>query len=124
MTPLDSFLYLDRLSRVTRTRRPSPQTVAVLSALAADPSTWRYGYELGQEVGLKAGSLYPILMRLSDRGLLEASWETDPPQGRPARHLYRLTGAGARLAQEWAVSHPGTGSAGAARRRSELRSAW
>jgi PadR family transcriptional regulator, regulatory protein PadR len=85
---------------VTRTRHPSPQTVAVLAALAANPVAWRYGYELGQEVGLKAGSLYPILMRLSDRGLLEATWEADPPQGRPPRHLYRLTGAGARLAED------------------------
>jgi PadR family transcriptional regulator, regulatory protein PadR len=85
---------------VTRARRPSPQTVAVLRALAGRPSAWRYGYELGQEVGLKAGSLYPILMRLSDRGLLEATWETDPPPGRPPRHLYRLTGAGVRLAEE------------------------
>src|SRR3954451_9101785 len=76
------------------TRRHSPQTVAVLRALAVDPDRRRYGYELGQEVGLKAGSLYPILMRLCDRGLLESSWEADPPEGRPARHLYRLTGAG------------------------------
>ena len=75
-------------------RRHSPQTVAVLRALAVDPDRRRYGYELGQEVGLKAGSLYPILMRLCDRGLLESSWEADPPEGRPARHLYRLTGAG------------------------------
>jgi DNA-binding PadR family transcriptional regulator len=81
-------------------RRPSPQTVAVLSALATNPTDWRYGYELGQQVGLKAGSLYPILMRLSDRGMLEESWETDHPPGRPPRHLYRLTAAGAQLAAE------------------------
>jgi DNA-binding PadR family transcriptional regulator len=73
----------------------------VLTALAADPSAWRYGYELGQQVGLKAGSLYPILMRLSDRGLLEASWESGPPQGRPPRHLYRLTGDGVLAAEEF-----------------------
>ena len=83
------------------TRRPSPQTVAVLQALAhdltQDPARWRYGYELGQEVGLKAGTLYPILMRLCDRGLLDSSWETDAPLGRPPRHLYRLTGAGVEL---------------------------
>ena len=54
-----------------RTRAPSAQTVRVLLALAADPSRWRYGYELGQQVGLKAGSLYPILIRLSERELLE-----------------------------------------------------
>ena len=85
---------------MTRTRRPSPQTIAVLAALAADPAAWRYGYELGQEVGLKAGSLYPILIRLCDRGLLEAAWEADPQPGRPARHLYRLTGEGL----EWAAA--------------------
>lgn len=83
---------------MTRTRQPSPQTAAVLRALAAEPTRWRYGYELGQEVGLKAGSLYPILIRLSDRGLLDSSWETDPPQGRPPRHLYRLSTAGLQTA--------------------------
>ncbi|NJC72559.1 PadR family transcriptional regulator [Planosporangium thailandense] len=76
-----------------RNRRPSPQTVNVLRALAADPARWRYGYDLATEVHLKSGSLYPILVRLADRGLLETSWE--PGVGsRPPRHLYRLTGAG------------------------------
>jgi len=79
-------------------RRHSPQTVAVLGALAADPAAWRYGYELGREVGLKAGSLYPILMRLEDRGLLESAWEPEPAPGRPPRHLYRLTAAGGEAA--------------------------
>lgn len=72
--------------------------MAVLRALATDPAVWRYGYELGLETGLKAGSLYPILIRLADRGLLEARWEPSPPPGRPARHLYRLTAAGLELA--------------------------
>jgi PadR family transcriptional regulator len=79
---------------MTRTRRPSAQTVAVLLALAEEPATWRYGYELCQQLGLKAGSMYPILMRLTDKGMLETDWERDVPHGRPARHLYRLTGAG------------------------------
>ena len=70
----------------------------VLRSLAADPGRWRYGYELGAETGLKAGSLYPILVRLADRGLLDASWEDSPPHGRPARHLYRLTADGLELA--------------------------
>jgi PadR family transcriptional regulator, regulatory protein PadR len=71
-----------------RARRPSSQTLALLRALAQDPSAWRYGYEL------RSGSLYPILVRLSDRGLLEARWETEPASGRPPRHLYRLTPPG------------------------------
>jgi PadR family transcriptional regulator, regulatory protein PadR len=76
-----------------RNRPPSAQTVNVLRALAADPARWRYGYELVTEVRLKSGSLYPILVRLADRGLLETSWEPGPGS-RPPRHLYRLTGAG------------------------------
>ncbi len=64
-----------------RNRIPSPQTTKVLAALAADPRRWRYGYELGAETELKAGSLYPILVRLADRGFLEARWEEAPPQG-------------------------------------------
>ena len=87
---------------MTRDRRPSSQTLAVLSALAAAPDTWRYGYELTAEVGLASGSLYPILMRLSDRGLLESAWEEQPQHGRPPRHLYRLTAAGVAAAGEHA----------------------
>jgi PadR family transcriptional regulator, regulatory protein PadR len=76
-----------------RNRPLSAQAVSVLRALAADPTRWRYGYDLTTEVRLKSGSLYPILVRLADRGLLETSWE--PGQGsRPPRHLYRLTTAG------------------------------
>lgn len=103
---------------MTSARRPSPQTVAVLGAFAADPTTWRYGYELGQEIGLKAGSLYPILMRLTDRGLLDATWESDPPPGRPPRHLYRLSAAGVSLAAQVVRE------SGARPVRPELRRAW
>ena len=79
---------------MTRSRRPSEQTVAVLLALAEEPDRWRHGYDLCAQLGIQAGSMYPILMRLSDRGLLEADWETDRTSGRPPRHLYRLSGAG------------------------------
>jgi DNA-binding PadR family transcriptional regulator len=68
--------------------------VAVLQALAEDPDHWRYGYDLCTQLGLPAGSMYPILMRLADRGLLETTWDTEHVPGRPPRHLYRLTGAG------------------------------
>ena len=89
-----------------RNRAPSPQTLQVLSALAAAPGRWRYGYDLSAETGLKAGSLYPILVRLADRGLLEATWEESPPTGRPARHLYRLTPQGRELAASAVVPVP------------------
>jgi DNA-binding PadR family transcriptional regulator len=107
---------------MTRTRRPSAQTTAVVLALAQTPTAWHYGYQLCQELGLKAGSVYPILMRLADRGLLETSWETDAPAGRPPRHLYRLTGPGRSLAAELAEQAP-PGVPPAARRE-ELRPRW
>ncbi len=75
-------------------RRPSRQTTALLDALGAQPSVWRYGYDLVGELAIKSGSLYPILIRLADRGWLETRWETNGPQGRPPRHLYRLSPGG------------------------------
>ncbi|HEV2895223.1 MAG TPA: helix-turn-helix transcriptional regulator [Actinomycetota bacterium] len=103
------------------TRRPSAQTTAVVLALAEQPATWRYGYGLCQQLDLKAGSVYPILMRLADRGLLETAWERDAPAGRPPRHLYRLTGPGRVLAAELAAAPAkATRTAGRAGRRQRL----
>jgi PadR family transcriptional regulator PadR len=99
---------------MSRTRRPSPQTAAVVLALAQEPAAWHYGYQLCQDLGLKAGSMYPILMRLADRGLLETAWERDAPEGRPPRHLYRLTGPGRVLAGELAATEDPGRRAGAA----------
>ncbi|MGH9078096.1 MAG: PadR family transcriptional regulator [Acidimicrobiales bacterium] len=72
-------------------------TLRVMACLGSGPDGWRHGYELLTETGLKSGSLYPMLMRLAERGLLEATWEPDPPLGRPPRHLYRLAPGG----REW-----------------------
>jgi PadR family transcriptional regulator, regulatory protein PadR len=76
----------------------SPQTLSVLAALSDRPSEWHHGYEVAKETGLKSGTLYPILIRLADRGLLEAEWQDEPAPGRPRRHLYRLTAAGLAVA--------------------------
>ncbi len=72
----------------------SAQTLAVLADLCATPSRWRHGYGLARATGLKSGTLYPILVRLADRGLVEACWEDEQPPGRPRRHLYRITPEG------------------------------
>ena len=72
----------------------SPQTRAVLAVLGECPADWRHGYDLSRVTGVSSGTLYPILGRLTDRGLLETRWQDDPPAGRPRRHLYRLTAAG------------------------------
>ena len=74
-----------------RKRPPSPQARAILEALLARPLDWRYGYELSKRVELSSGTLYPVLIRLHQRGLLEAKWVDAERPGRPARHAYRLT---------------------------------
>ena len=72
----------------------SPQTRTVLTEMRAQPQAWRYGYDLLKSTGLKSGTLYPLLMRLSDQGLLEAEWRAAIQPGRPPRHAYRLTAEG------------------------------
>jgi len=72
----------------------SAQTLAVLAALRSQPSRWQHGYALAKQTRLKSGTLYPILIRLADRGLVEARWQDEPQPGRPRRHLYRLTADG------------------------------
>jgi len=106
---------------MARTRRPSAQTVAVVLALAEAPTTWRYGYELCRMLGVQAGSMYPILIRLADRGLLDTAWEPDAPVGRPRRHLYRLTGPGLELA---AALDASVAESGPAISRGLLRVRW
>ena len=41
-------------------------------------------------------------MWLADRGLLETTWDTDVPAGRPPRHMDRPTGSGRALAADLA----------------------
>jgi len=79
--------------------RLSPQTLRVLEAFLDDPKEWKYGYDISKTTGLKSGTLYPILMRLAERELLEASWET-AEVGKPPRHMYRFTRNGLREALE------------------------
>lgn len=88
------------------TRRLSPQTVEVLRALAAQGDGWLYGLEIAAATGLKSGSLYPILVRLDERGLLEGRWTPSDHPGRPPRHAYRTTGAGRAALREAVAAAP------------------
>ena len=93
----------------------SGQTLSVLAVALATLrerlSQWRHGYALAQQAGLKSGTLYPILIRLADRGLIvAAAAQPGPPRRRPARPArpaaparaagaYRARGRGARGAR-------------------------
>ncbi len=77
-----------------RNRPLSTQANAVLEAITAAREDWTYGLEISKATGLKSGSLYPILMRMDERGMLESCWLEPERQGRPPRHGYRITKAG------------------------------
>ncbi|MCB9916343.1 MAG: helix-turn-helix transcriptional regulator [Planctomycetes bacterium] len=74
----------------------------ILSALAGGP---RHGYQLvldleqrsGGAFRLRHGTLYPILHKLEEDGLIEGAWSDEGPRGK--RKAYRLTPAGERFAE-------------------------
>src|SRR5437899_5074492 len=78
----------------------SLQTRALLAAFLDRSRIWRHGYNLSKETGLRSGTLYPLLMRLSEQGLLESRWQDAERPGLPPRHVYRLTARGLALAHE------------------------
>ena len=61
----------------------------------------QYGYAIMQQVKdrsdtqlhMKDGTLYPILYRLEDNGLIESYWQTVEGRGKP-RKYYRITKTG------------------------------
>ena len=69
----------------------------VLQLLRAEPTN---GYDLtlriqaitNEVLNVNAGSLYPALYRLEERGLIKAQWQ-DTPNGRRAK-VYSLTASG------------------------------
>jgi DNA-binding PadR family transcriptional regulator len=88
-------------------RKPnsSVQTRDLLIAMLQQPSAWHYGYELSKQTGLKSGTLYPLLIRLSDAGLLQSRWQEPERPGKPPRHAYQLTTNGLALARSLAASN-------------------
>jgi DNA-binding PadR family transcriptional regulator len=84
---------------MTTNRRPSKQMLKLLDALSVRPDEWRHGYDIMKETGIFSGTLYPLMMRMTDQGLVEAEWREPAQPGRPARHAYRLTAQGLALAQ-------------------------
>lgn len=72
----------------------------LLSTLYDVAPEWSHGYDLMKSTGILSGTLYPLLMRMSDQALVEAEWCPPTMPGRPPRHAYRLTSKGLALARE------------------------
>src|SRR5262245_44393398 len=83
--------------------RMTLQTQLVLRTLIQDPTRDCYGLEVAAEVGLPAGTVYPILARLEEAGWVSSIWEepgVHVTEGRPRRRFYRIDPAGAQAARE------------------------
>ncbi len=83
---------------MARRRNISKQTKKILATLVIAPDAWWHGYDLCKQTGIKSGTLYPILIRLSDQEYLISEWREADPPGRPPRHVYRLSKTGVALA--------------------------
>jgi PadR family transcriptional regulator len=80
-------------------RRPSTATRLVFQAFLDSPGDETYGFELAGATGLPSGTIYPILRRLEDQGLIKSRWtEIEAETQRRRRRYYRLTAKGRRAA--------------------------
>lgn len=84
-----------RLEKLTLELRRGVITLAVLSQLDEE----QYGYSLiqllaAQGLQVEQGTLYPLLRRLEDQGLLESDWRVE--ESRPRRY-YRISSQGEEL---------------------------
>jgi DNA-binding PadR family transcriptional regulator len=69
-------------------------TALVLEAVAAGH---HYGFDVMDATGLPSGTVYPVLRRLDDEGLVRSRWEKAERaqrEGRPPRRYYELSAAG------------------------------
>lgn len=71
----------------------------VLRAFLEDLPALRYGYDLMRAAGVKSGTLYPLLARLEEDGLVSSGWAVPQIAGQRPRRYYRLTGEGAAVAR-------------------------
>lgn len=75
---------MEPLTRVTA------PTIDVLSALLDhDGPTW--GLLVIKATARPAGTVYPILERLEDRGWVTSTWDEDTDRSGPRRRLYEFT---------------------------------
>jgi PadR family transcriptional regulator PadR len=67
-----------------------------------------YGFDIMERTGLQSGTVYPILRRLEDSGLILARWEPQAAQQlqRPQRRYYKLTRSGERTLVKAALRYP------------------
>ncbi len=93
--------YHETRSRLIQELRRGTLVMAVLSRLDQE----RYGYDLISRLGdhgleIEQGTLYPLLRRLEEQGLLTSEWNVE---GSRPRRYYKISPDGQQLLEELAV---------------------
>ena len=72
-------------------------TYPTATVILAVHAGYRYGFDVMDATGLLDGTVYPILRRLEDKGVLKGHWESEKEaraDRRPPRRYYQLTPEG------------------------------
>ena len=89
-------------------------TMPTAMVLLAVSRNYRYGFDISDVTGLPSGTVYPVLRRLEEAGLLRSRWEsttTARAEQRPPRRYYTVTSAGAQAVQDAMDRYPTLGRA-------------
>ena len=75
-------------------------TYATAMVLQALDRGYRYGFDIAEVTGLRGGTVYPILRRLEEAGMVKSQWERvqiSRAEGRPPRKYYSVGAAAAEV---------------------------
>ena len=89
--------------------RPPRLTLPTAMVLLAVSRHYRYGFDISDATGLPSGTVYPVLRRLEDAGLLRSRWEgaqTARSEKRPPRRYYTVTTSGAQAVRNAVERYP------------------
>ena len=92
-------------------------TLSTAAVLYAVSTGFRHGFDIIEGTGYPSGTVYPILRRLEDAGLLRSSWEpvtSARAEQRPPRRYYQVTAAGALVLRDALNRFPEVASKGSA----------
>lgn len=88
-------------------KRTRPTARVFQAMLAVEDGTELHGWDIHRQTGLLSQTIYKILERLADEGLMTFRWEELRPEDRrPRRRLYCLTEAGAEYARQYIERMP------------------
>ncbi|MDP9766477.1 PadR family transcriptional regulator [Deinococcus enclensis] len=82
--------------------RSTKNILQVYAAMLQDPGGQHYALELSRDSRVNIGTIYAVLARLEQHGIVTSAVEDVDPSaaGRPVRRYYRFTGDGLKAARQ------------------------